>query len=57
MREDLLLGRRTEIDALNGAIARFGQNMGISCLVNSLLTALVHARESLGGPPPGNRRG
>ncbi|OQB30991.1 MAG: 2-dehydropantoate 2-reductase [Candidatus Hydrogenedentes bacterium ADurb.Bin170] len=45
MREDLLRGRRTEIDALNGAIARFGNEQGISCPTNALLTALVHARE------------
>lgn len=47
MREDLLLGRRTEIDALNGAIARFGGEKNVPCPANALLTALVHAREGL----------
>lgn len=46
MREDLLQGRRTEIDALNGAIARFGQAEEVSCPANTLLTALIHAREN-----------
>ncbi len=37
--------KRTEIDALNGAIARFGDELGIRCPANTLLTKLVHARE------------
>ena len=47
MREDLLLGRRTEVDALNGAIARFGAERKVPCPANAMLTALVHAREGL----------
>ncbi len=47
MREDLLLGRRTEIDALNGAIWRMGMRHGVVCPTNALLTRLVHAREEL----------
>lgn len=50
MREDLKKMRRTEIDALNGCIVRFGQEYGISCPSNALLTALVHAREKSNGP-------
>lgn len=46
MREDLRQGRRTEIDALNGAITRFGAEHSLSCPVNALLTALIHARET-----------
>lgn len=45
MREDLRQGRRTEIDALNGAIATLGAKHGIECRANAILTALVHARE------------
>jgi 2-dehydropantoate 2-reductase len=45
MREDLKKGRRTEIDALNGCITRFGNERGIPCPANALLTALIHARE------------
>lgn len=46
MREDLKQGRRTEIDALNGAIARFGEEKRIPCPANALLTALIHFREN-----------
>ena len=45
MREDLKKMRRTEIDALNGCIARFGVERDIPCPANALLTALIHARE------------
>ncbi len=45
MREDFRLNRRTEIDALNGAICRYAEARGVSCPVNTLLTRLVHARE------------
>lgn len=45
MREDFRRGRRTEIDALNGAIARYGSEHGVPCPANTLLTRLIHARE------------
>lgn len=48
MREDFKRGRRTEIDALNGAIARYGNQCGLACPSNSLLTRLVQARERHG---------
>ena len=44
MREDLRRGRRTEIEALNGAICRFGEAFGIPTPVNSELTRRVRAR-------------
>jgi 2-dehydropantoate 2-reductase len=49
MREDRHNMRRTEIDALNGCIAKFGAEHGISCPANGLLTALIHAREKDAG--------
>ena len=45
MREDFRHRRRTEIDALNGAICRYGDEAGIACPANTMLTRLVHARE------------
>lgn len=45
MREDFRLRRRTEIDALNGAICRYGEEAGIPTPVNQTLTRLVKARE------------
>ena len=45
MREDFRRQRRTEIDALNGAIARLGEKHGIPTSSNLTLTRLVRARE------------
>lgn len=45
MHQDLSLGRRTEIDALNGAIGRYGRELGVATPVNDVLTALIKARE------------
>lgn len=39
--QDLLLGRRTEIDALNGFVVRRGQALGVPTPVNRTLQALV----------------
>lgn len=45
MHEDFRLRRTTEIDALNGAIVRFGENAGVDCPANRMITRLVKARE------------
>ncbi len=45
MLQDLTVGRRTEIDALNGAISRYGRELSISTPYNDLLTALIKFRE------------
>lgn len=45
MREDFRRKRRTEIDALNGAVGRFGAQYGVGCPTNATLTRLVHSRE------------
>lgn len=45
MREDFQRRRRTEIDALNGAIVRYGETYGVPCPANGMLTRLVKARE------------
>jgi 2-dehydropantoate 2-reductase len=39
-------GKRTEIDALNGALARLGGQHGISVPVNRTLTELIKAKEA-----------
>lgn len=59
MHEDLKRGRRTEIDALNGAVCAMGNRLGVSCPTNTMLTRLVHAREyamGIGGHPVGGTR-
>ncbi len=44
---DMLGGRRTEIDAINGAVVHRGRELGVAVPVNETLTHLVHALESL----------
>ena len=46
MLQDLERGRRTEIDAINGAVWRRGAARGIETPVNETLTRLVHAVEA-----------
>ncbi len=46
MYQDLHKGRLTEIDYLNGAIARIGMQNNIAVPVNKLLTQLIHAKEA-----------
>jgi len=45
MLQDILSGRQTEIDALNGAISSYGRDYGISTPYNDLLTALIKFKE------------
>jgi 2-dehydropantoate 2-reductase len=42
---DLLAGRKSEIDVINGSIPRVGRDVGIAAPVNETITALVHAKE------------
>jgi len=42
MQEDIEQHRRTEIDALNGAVWRMGTESGIDTPVNELLTRMIH---------------
>jgi 2-dehydropantoate 2-reductase len=43
---DLLAGRASEIDALNGALVREAERVGVAAPVNALLTRLVKALEA-----------
>jgi 2-dehydropantoate 2-reductase len=45
MQQDLLKGRRTEIDFLNGAVAGLGAKYGVACPVNQALTMIIKAME------------
>lgn len=51
MYEDFVLGRKTEIDYLNGAIVELAQQQGLNAPVNSAITRLVKENE-LGGTSP-----
>lgn len=44
-------GRRIDIDALNGAVVRLGENVGIETPVNRLLVELVRAKERFRDQP------
>jgi len=44
-REDIRNRKRTEIEALNGAICRLGRELNIATPTNDLLTRLIRARE------------
>jgi 2-dehydropantoate 2-reductase len=48
MRQDLLKGRPTEIDHLNGAVVDLGRRFGIHCPVNAALVAIIKALEQRG---------
>jgi 2-dehydropantoate 2-reductase len=46
MLQDIRRGRRTEIDAINGAVASRGDELGVATPVNHWLAALVRHREA-----------
>ncbi len=57
MLQDLLRGRPTEIDAINGAVVREGRALGVPTPVNQLLAWLVRGIEETSDrrvPPPGS---
>jgi 2-dehydropantoate 2-reductase len=41
MRQDLMKGRHTEIDHMNGAVARLGEKFGLPCPVNAAMTTMI----------------
>jgi 2-dehydropantoate 2-reductase len=51
MQQDLLKGRRTEIDFLNGGVVSLGAQYGIDCPVNQALTMIIKAMEAAATPP------
>jgi 2-dehydropantoate 2-reductase len=47
MQQDLLRGRGTEIDYLNGAVVALGAQRGVECPVNEGLTRIIKAMEAI----------
>ena len=47
MQQDLLRGRGTEIDYLNGAVVALGAKHGVQCPVNEGLTRIIKAMEAI----------
>ena len=46
MRQDLMKGRATEIDHMNGAVAKLGEQYGLPCPVNAALTTMIRYLEN-----------
>jgi 2-dehydropantoate 2-reductase len=47
MLQDLRRGRPTEIEAINGAVVRIAESLGLTAPINQTLTQLIIARQSL----------
>ena len=45
MRQDLMRGRATEIDFMNGAVVEIGRRVGMECPVNAALVAIIKSME------------
>ena len=45
MQQDLIKGKHTEIDYLNGAVVRLGKKHGIKCPVNEALAMIIKEME------------
>jgi 2-dehydropantoate 2-reductase len=45
MRQDLMRGKRTEIDFMNGAVVSRGRQLGVDCPVNAALVAIIKRLE------------
>lgn len=45
MQQDLLKGKKTEIDYLNGAVVELGKQYGMKCPVNEALAAIIKGME------------
>ena len=45
MLQDRMAGRRTEIDALNGAVVRIGEDLGVPTPANRIVTDLIRLTE------------
>ena len=46
MRQDLMKGRKTEIDHMNGAVVDLGRKYGIDCPVNAAMTTMIRYLET-----------
>ena len=48
MLQDIMRGRMTEIDALNGAVVSLGREYGVPTVINEVITRMIKAREQVG---------
>lgn len=49
MQQDLIKGRKTEIDHMNGAVVDLGEKYGIACPVNAAMTTMIRYLEAKRG--------
>jgi len=49
MLQDIQRGRKTEIDALNGAVIKLGKSYGVNTPTNEFITAILQAKEETRG--------
>jgi len=54
MLQDMERGRLTEIDSLNGAVARYGRELSLDTPVNETIAAIIKGIESKRQGPPGS---
>lgn len=54
MLQDVLRGRRTEVDFINGAVVRLGRRLGVPAPLNAVLWRLVRLLETLRNSSPLN---
>ncbi len=47
MLQDMQRGRKTEIDALNGAVVNLGRQYGVQTPVNEVIVAMIKAKEAM----------
>jgi 2-dehydropantoate 2-reductase len=47
MLQDILAGRRTEINQINGALVTYGEQCGVETPINKMLTGLVMSIEQI----------
>ena len=46
MLQDIERGKKTEVDAINGAIAAYGQKIGFPTPLNQKVTEIIHRIEN-----------
>ncbi len=52
MLQDVMAGRPTEIDYINGAVAKMGSRLGVATPINAALTEMVRGMTTRGLSPP-----
>ena len=46
---DIIVGRKTEVDSINGGLVREGKRLGIPTPINDVIIQLIHLKEKSRG--------